>query len=646
MLSTILHLIEQIVKAPAQQAVRDVPFLSPADLKKVVEWNAQGQNHFTSSIYHPPHQPNSAIQFPQHLAIDAWDGKLTYAQLDKLTTDIAIELRQLGVGTDCLIPVCIEKSVWAVVAEISVLKANGAFVPMDPSQPPSWWKSTVQETRAQLVIASAKQKPALLSAEIGIPVLVLSIEAFPIPPLAQQQNKIPPMAAIPPVDPEATAYILFTSGSTAKPKGCVMQHQALADIVRHNNALHISPTSRVLQFASYTFAVSVIEIYCTLTAGGTVCIPSSDDRMNNLADYIDKTRVNWALMTPSTSNSLIGPSVVPTLKTLFMAGEPMTQRHVDIWAKDLCLHQCYGLSEWSGICAVTPQIPPCADLQHVGLISTTPNLWLVDPHNDQRLSPIGAIGELLIEGPSITRGYLNNPEKTAAAIIESPCWLKRSSQKPRHLHSTRMYKTGDLVQYLPDGSIRYVGRKGTQAKIRGKRVELSEVEDAAGSRCSSSNINRVVAEAVVPAGGDETSVLALFLHYKKDAHGAQKQDSGAMFVRTDNLLSDATNLRAHLPQALPDHMVPTVYIELAYVPLTITGKIDRRVLRSSANKLTRLQLEFFSSCEVAVEMVPPVNPSEIILHGLFCSVLGIDADIFGIHQSFLRLGGDSIKLCA
>ncbi|KAJ5798484.1 uncharacterized protein N7503_007780 [Penicillium pulvis] len=566
-----------------------------------------------------------------NLAIDAWDGQLSYAQLEHLTTEIAAKLRDWGVGQDCLVPVCIEKSLWAVVAEISVLKAQGAFVPMDPSQPASWWKSTVQETQAKVVIGSAKQYPALLSAELGVQVVVLSPETFSIPPHNHRNNETQPTSITPPANAESTAYVLFTSGSTSKPKGCLMNHQALADIIRHNEAPRISHASRVLQFTSYTFAVSLIEIYCTLTAGGTVCIPSDEDRMNNLANYFEKSRINWALMTPSTANSLTGPCVAPTLQTLLLAGEPMGQRHVDIWADGLSLHQCYGLSEWSGICA------------SVGLIPTTPNLWLVDPNDHQRLAPIEAIAELLIEGPSITRGYLNNPQKTAAALVDLPHWLQGARKTPQEVSSTKLYKTGDLVQYLPNGSIRYVARKDTQAKIRGKRVELSEVEHAVGEYCSSSDINRVVAEAVVPGDADGTPILAVFLHYKQDDNNSREGNSGSMFIRTKQLLSDAESLRTHLPNVFPDHMVPSVYIGLEYLPLTITGKVDRRELRSSAKVLTRMELASFCTTEIAVKVIQPTEPSQIILHSLFSNILGINTDSFGIHHSFLRLGGDSIK---
>lgn len=642
MASAFMHLIEQALKSDPEEAVGQLQLLSDADLATAVEWNKKG---------HLPSKHQSITQLicqrvkhdPSHLAIDAWDGQLSYAQLENLTTDIATDLRKRGVGQDCLVPVCIEKSLWAVVAEISVLKAQGAFVPMDPSQPASWWKSTVKETQAKVVIGSAKQYSALFSAELGVKVVVLSPETFSIPPHDRQNNGPQPNSIIPPANPESTAYVLFTSGSTSKPKGCLMNHQALADIIRHNEALRISPASRVLQFSSYTFAVSLIEIYCTLTAGGTVCIPSDEDRMNNLADYFKNTSINWALMTPSTANSLTGPCVVPTLQTLLLAGEPMGQRHVDIWADGLSLHQCYGLSEWSGICAVTPRICPKVDLHSVGLIPTTPNLWLVDPNDHQRLAPIGAIAELLIEGPSITKGYLNNPQKTAAALVDLPRWLQGARNKPQEVSSTKLYKTGDLVQYLPNGSIRYIARKDTQAKIRGKRVELSEVEHAVGECCSSSNINRVVAEAVVPRDADGTPILAVFLHYKQDGNQSNERKGGSMFLRTKQLLSDAESLRAHLPNVLPDHMVPSVYIGLEYLPLTITGKIDRRELRSSAKAFTRMELAAFCANEIAIKVVRPTEPLQITLHALFSSVLGIHTDSFGTHHSFLRLGGDSIK---
>lgn len=633
---TLAQVAQQILAHPGWK-IKDLDLLSPDDIDTVSQWNQkhvfQPESRTMAEIVH-----QQSLQRPDSLAIRAWDGELTYGQLNDITSRFSAQLQCEGVGAEVLVPVCFEKSVWAIVAELSILKAGGAFVPTNPSQPPDQLKHIIEQTKAILIVASAAQSGRLYG--YGPKIITLSPGILSSGCLIN--DGVPPVS----IDAHSAAYVFFTSGSTGKPKGCVVNQSALADIARHCEALYLSAKSRVLQFASYTFGVSLIEIFCSLTAGATICIPSEEERLNNLAGYMTDMEINWAFLTPSTVNSIDDSTLVPHLEILILAGEPMSQHHVETWAHRLELYQAYGLTEWAGICGVSRRIKgPGSRLENVGLSSPTANTYLAEPADHNKLAPIGSVAELLLQGPSLARGYLNDPTKTASTFIDPPAWL--SNLRP--CGDGRVYKTGDLVQYQADGSFRYLSRKDTQVKIRGKRLELGEVEYCVCQHCPL--VTRAIAEAVVPNGSNETPILLVFLFYqtpaKKENDDESDDDKGEEFLvgvsssSAQQFRLDVEHLKATMPQFLPEHMLPAIYLPLQYIPLTLTGKIDRRKLRERMCQLDRETLESYSFEEG--QWVPPVTNTEITLHKLFAQILNVQPHKFGIHDSFLRLGGDSVK---
>lgn len=629
------QIAQQIVTDPGRK-VKDLVLFSPHDVDTVFERNqkhrCQPESRTIANIIH-----QQSLNRPYSLAIHAWDGELTYGQLDSASDEVAADLQREGVGAEVLVPICFEKSLWAIVGELGILKAGGAFVPMDPSQPQHRLKQIIDQTNATLIVASAAQSDRLS---------VFGLKVITVFPGALSSNRlIGKSLRSEPVDLHTAAYVLFTSGSTGMSKGCVVDQSALADVARHCEALCLSSTSQVLQFASYTFGVSLIEIFCSLTAGATIYIPSEQQRLNNLARYMTDMEINWAFLTPSTVNSIHDPKLVPQLETLILAGEPMGQHHVETWADHVELRQAYGFTEWAGICGVSPRIKvPSSNLGTSGLSSPSANLWLADPADHNKLAPVGAVAELLIEGPSLARGYLNDPIRTTASFIDTPVWLHafRPSEKGR------VYKTGDLVQSLADGSFRYVARKDTQVKIRGKRLELGEVEYCVSQHCP--KVNRTIAEAAVLDGSDELPILLVFLYYlgpaKKENEGKSSDEDDVELLDSESssrarFQSDVRRLKAEMPKFLPDHMVPAIYLPLRYIPFTITGKIDRRKLRETMRHHTRETLESYSAEER--RRIPPATKTEVTLHRLFAQTLNVQPERFGIQDSFLRLGGDSVK---
>jgi aryl carrier-like protein len=407
----------------------------------------------------------------------------------------------------------------------------------------------------------------------------------------------------------------------------------MADMECHAKALQIQSGSRVLQFASYGFGVSVIEIFCTLSMGGTVCIPSDYDRLNELVEIINTMDISWVLLTPAVINYLKSGSV-PRLKTLVLAGEPPSTNHISTWASSVQLVIAYGFTEWSGICCVQPSVNIGSNPQNIGF-STTSRLWLCEPGNYNKLAPIGAVAELLVEGPSLARGYLGDQERNAKSFINSPSWSKDFVSQS----GSKFYGTGDLVRYCSDGSLVYLGRKDLQKKIRGQRVEMGEVEYHV--REAFSNASKVVVEVIVPAK-TKVPVLAAFVWYvKKNAVEITGviDETGSEEFRSGVALADQK-----IRSLLPKYMVPDFYIPLAKVPLTVSGKVDRRQLRDWASKQARSALESYGSTQSPKRY--PETEMEKNIHRLFVHLLSLSPESIGIDDSFLRLGGHSISAMA
>lgn len=606
--STITEVVEGIL-ANSNQCIKDLNLFSPMNRSQVSRWNSKEIPSKSPSIVGVIHK--HACERPHHPAICAWDGVLSYADLDTLTTWWASQLHELGVGPESMVPIMMDSSKWMVVTELSVLKAGGAFVPIDPLQPDKRVQDIVQQVNPTVALSSERLRQRLSSLFGGTIIVCEEITSR----LPTAIRAIPPRAA-----PEGTGYVLFTSGSTGHPKGCVVSHGALGNVVDQIRSLNINADSRVLQFASYGFGVSLIEIYCALGAGATICIPSKEDCLDNFNEVIDRMEVSWAILTPSAASSLTTPLV--SLKTLVLAGEPMRSDLFHTWAHEVELVQAFGFTEWAGICCVSKPVVSLSDLKMVGT-SPSANLWLVDPTDHNRLAPVGAVAELLVEGPALAKGYLNNSAQTSSAFVDDAAWL-RSLGRESHI-GTRLYKTGDLVQYCVDGSIKYVARKDTQVKIRGKRLELGEIEYQA--RQAGVSVDKVIAEAAVPENTQAPIVVAFVC-------SPSKNSLPALFER------NVASIRSFLEDTLPDYMWPSIYLPLTEVPLTATGKTDRRALRTIIQTSSRKELE--EQQTPTPTMVRPTTEPEVTLHRLFAETLKIEPSSFGINDSFVRLGGDSV----
>jgi amino acid adenylation domain-containing protein len=512
---------------------------------------------------------------PLALAICAWDGKLTYRELDELSTKLAGHLVELGVRPEDIVPLCFEKSMWTVVAMLAVLKVGGAFAPLDPEHPVIRHEAIFQQTGARVVLASVQHsKLWRYSGRTVFPVSGPSVNL-----LVTNTSEIPSTP-----DPSNAAYVIFTSGSTGVPKGVVVEHRAVStSCLGHGRAFGLTPHARVLQFASYTFDACITEIITTLVYGGCVCVPSERDRQDGLAKFIQSTNVNWALLTPTVAR-MLDPNMVPLLMFLVFGGEEVNSDDWDRWEGHVHRTNTYGPTECSVWCTSYAEVQGFKS----GTIGTSiaSVSWIVDPKNYDILAPLGSIGELLVEGPVLARGYLDNAEKTEDAFVNDPAWLiKGCGDHPGR--RGRLYKTGDLVRYEPNGNLVYMGRKDTQVKVRGQRVELGEIEHYV--REYMPETKHVTVEVITLDGEKDKAIVAAFLEVKEEMLDKMLDGSPAdkdLLVQVISL----SEITERLTKILPRYMVPAVFFALSRIPITTSGKTDRKRLREISASFSSQQL--------------------------------------------------------
>jgi len=608
--------------------ISDINMLNSQDHATIMGWNSETVKPVNKCIHQlieqqVCEQPESAI------AVDSWDAKFTYRELDEFSTRLAQHLMEQNVEST-LIPLIFEKSAWTIVAMLAVLKAGAAFVPLDPTAPTSRLSGIFADTKATIVLCSAKYLK-LCDTFDATPIKVDRADISQLAPAARFAKR---WDELPSCDSKRPAYCIFTSGTTGKPKGTIVQHAAFCGgAASHAPALRMQSTSRVLQFASYTFDASLLEILTTLTLGGTVCVPSDEDRLNNITKVINEMRITWTLLTPSFIQ-LIQPSQIPTLRTLVLGGEAMSQSHISTWADKLELINAYGPSECAVVATVNPHISLSTDPANMGR-AVGGRAWITDIRNHDRLAPIGSIGELVIEGPILAQGYLNNEAKTAEVFIENPAWSV-SPGISNGVSTRRMYKTGDLVKYTLDGNMIFCGRKDTQVKLHGQRLELGEVEHYMRTDPSIQH-----ALATIPASGFCNKRLVAVISLQELA--TSNSATATLEVVAPEVSSFyLSGIRERLCSQLPAYMIPSNWVVLQRLPLLPSGKLDRRQIDKWVEEMSPDIYRQISDVEHENDS-SGATVIERQLQIIWGNALNLPAEQIGLHQSFLHLGGDSIS---
>ena len=408
--------------------------------------------------------------------------------------------------------------------------------------------------------------------------------------IERQPPTAPPVLTV----PENLAYVIYTSGSTGNPKGVAVNHRNVANLVASTADLYdIGPAAQVLQFGSLSFDAASWEIITALCNGATLHLGSKENLLPGppLQAFIRERGITHALLPPS-SLPLMTSAALPSLKVLIVGGEACSPPLIKTWSSGRACWNAYGPTE----CTVAGATALCqADDRTVPIGKPLPNYRAYVLDGDLQLSPVGVAGELYIAGEGLARGYLNRPGLTAERFVACPYGEA----------GERMYRTGDLVRWRSDGELEFLGRIDHQVKIRGFRIELGEVEVVLQAHGS-------VSQAVVVA--------------REDVAG-DKRLVGYV-VGADGDAPDTSELRSHLKRLLPDYMVPSAFVVLEALPLTVNGKVDRKALPAPEGRPAEL------------EYVAPRTPVEEMLAQIWAEVLGVER--VGIHDNFFELGGHSL----
>ena len=568
-----------------------------------------------------------AQRFPDKEAISSWDGNLSYAQIEKYSTFVALVLKDMGVVLHDVLPVCFEKSRWAAVAVLAVMKAGATFVLMDPTLPLARLQNVAKQVGAKMMLTSRKQHDLSQSIMPGGKHIIVEEDTF------THSSNLPITTKLTDVPPSVLMYLIFTSGSTGTPKGVKISHKTYtSSAIPRAKAVGYTEESRVLDFASYAFDVSIDSMLLTLGNGGCLCIPSDEDRLNDINEVIRRMRVNYAGLTPSVAR-ILDPDVIASLSGLGLGGEAVSARDVTHWGKNARIIIGYGPCECTIGCTINSSAATGRDYISIGR-GNGAAIWIADPSDHEVLMPVGAIGEILVEGPIVGQGYLNDPEKTAAAFIEDPSWLT-AGHNGYAGHQGRLYKTGDLGKYDPDGSgaIVFAGRKDTQVKLRGQRVELGEIESQLRARLPEADL---IAEVIVPHGSGGQPTLVAFV-----ASQSTKRPDHADLVSeqlSSELRGTLSKANAVIAKFLPRYMVPTAYIPVNFIPVLISGKTDRKRLRELGATVDLRQLD-----EDTTSITPrELSDLEHRLRQAWGQILKLDSESIRPTDNFFSLGGDSL----
>ncbi|KAJ4389992.1 hypothetical protein N0V93_007465 [Gnomoniopsis smithogilvyi] len=627
----------------------NTPLISQQDLDQVWKWNATIPDQEQGCVHDLIH--SWAKSQPDALAVCAWDGDFTYAQLDRLASNLASRLlvilrrrkQTAGNGpqqtsSPKIIPILFNKSRWTCVAMLGAIKAGCAVIALDASMPDGRLRSIVQQARPELMLSSVvlgERAKLLVGDDSGYETYCFQLDESSLETLDITSNEDPPSFKLPVVSPSDIVYVSFTSGSTGQPKGACISHANVCSAVLYQGpALGFHRAARVFDFAPYSFDVAWSNFLHTLCAGGCLCIASEAAMLDDLSSSITSLQATLINITPTVLRTL--HEAPECLETVLMSGEMPYPDNVSKWAGRVRLLNTYGPSECTFKCAFSVLGPGTAgerpDIgRGVGFAT-----WLVDPHDCTRLVPIGAVGELYLEGPLVGQGYLNDSEKTAAAFVSNAPWLVAADNKfCTNRSSSRLYKTGDLVRYKHDGSLYFVGRKDAsqQLKIRGQRVEIGDVEHHVRSWLDQKL--SVIVDVIVPRDSDRAS-LALFV-----AVDEKKQRESEELKRIVALIDGLTK---HLQDALPAFMIPTIYLPVDEIPVTPTGKVNRRLLVEKGNAMTWEKIVALQRTILpTTEFQEPSTAIEGQLRDIWAQVLGLDVSIISTGDNFFHLGGDSIS---
>ncbi|MFS0517038.1 amino acid adenylation domain-containing protein [Nostoc sp. UIC 10607] len=597
-------LLSGIVANP-EERISQLPLLSQTEQQQLlVEWNNTQANYPVDKCIHQLFEEQS-VSTPDAVAVVFENQQLTYHQLNSCANQLAHYLKSLGIKPDTLVGICVERSIEMVVGLLGILKAGGAYVPLDPEYPTERLAFMLEDAQVSILLTQQRLIDRLPEHQAK---LICLDEAWEQIAQHNQDNLTSGVKAF------HLANVIYTSGSTGKPKGVMVEHKGLCNLAQAQiQTFGLTSDSRVLQFASFSFDASISEILMALGSGATLYLGTKDSLLPGkpLIEQLSNHCITHITLPPSALAVMPG-SELPALQTIIVAGEASSAELIRQWSAGRNFFNAYGPTEAS-VCAAIAKCTDDDDKISIGKAIANVQVYILDEYLQP--VPIGVPGELLIGGLGLARGYLNRPELTKEKFIPNPfkgagekggrgAEILPNSQFP--VPSPRLYKTGDLARYLPDGNIEYLGRIDNQVKIRGFRIELGEIEELLNQH---DDVQTACVIAREDHPGDKRLVAYVVGH---------KQHSPTI-----------NQLRSFLSSQLPQYMIPHAFVMLESLPLTPNGKVDRRALKAPDSR-EGLEISF----------VAPRSPIEEILTQIWTQALKVDQ--VSIYDNFFELGGHSL----
>ena len=583
-------LLESILRNP-DQCLSDIPMLPSEERKKLlVDWNQTAAEFPRGKCVHELVAAQAAAT-PKAVAVVFGNQSLTYEELNWRANQLAHHLKFLGVGPDNLVAISMERSLEMIIALLGTLKAGAAYIPLDSSFPPDRLQFMLEDSKAELLLTRSGEKDRLGELPKNVRAICLDTDWRLI---SEESDDELPVT----VTPENLAYVIYTSGSTGWPKGVRIPHRAVVNFL-HSMKREPGLTSEdtLLAVTSISFDIAGLEIFLPLTVGARMVVASAEEIFDaaKMKELMRSSRATVMQATPSFWQFLVESDWFGDREIKVLCGgeslsrdlaDKLLERAGEVW-------NLYGPTEttiWSTLTKVTPGSGPVS----IGRPIANTQIYLLDAHLQP--VPVGVPGELHIGGDGVALGYLNRPQLTAEKFIPNPFKA-----------SPTLYKTGDLVRYLPDGTIECLGRNDFQIKLRGHRIDLGEIESVLRGYPN-------ICEAVVVLREDEQGQKRLVAYLQRSAHPSP----------------DAGILQQFLKTKLPDYMMPSSFVVLDKFPLTPNGKINRKALPAPVSDRADSKQPF----------TPPRTPTEEALAKLWRELLGQPE--IGIDDNFFENGGHSL----
>jgi amino acid adenylation domain-containing protein len=586
-----LNILREITANP-DQALSDLQMISEEERHQILhDFNDTKADYPKDKTVHQLFEEQVA-RTPDKTALVFEDQSLTYRELNRRANQLARLLRSKGVGQDTIVGIMVERSLEMIIGLLGIVKAGGAYLPLDPDYPEERIGFMLEDSSATILLTQSR-----LRERISFPGETIDLDD---PETFRGDDS--DLLNI--NKPEDLLYVIYTSGSTGTPKGVLIEHRNVVNLISHEfTRADLDFTGRVLQFTTICFDVCYQEIFSALFSGGQLHVANSPLRQdpNRLVQYISDNELNVVFLPPAllaliTNDEECLKQFPGSLKHIITAGEqlvitPILKAYLE--TRHVLLHNHYGPAETHVVTTFTLDFrDQMMELPPIGQPIINNRIYILN--RESSLLPIGVPGELMVSGDSVGRGYLNRPDLTAEKFVANP-----------FIPGERMYRTGDLARWLPDGNIEFLGRIDHQVKIRGFRVELGEIEVCLLTHQS-------VKEAVVTARDDQAGAKYLCAYIVSEAPLSTPE------------------LREHLSRRLPDYMIPSCFVALERLPLTPNGKIDRQALPDPEGRLeTGAPLKEL-----------PHDALEAKLLGIWEDILGISP--IGVNENFFDLGGNSL----